>query len=403
MPYGTLLMLNGYTYKDQTILNTTELQKLLKKYNNKTATPDEKRKVELWYNRVDGDGGVYLPNEIEEVKNEIFGQITAKIKSKNQVPTSKGKRKILSLFFAKAAILIAILAVGVFFYLKQTNSKLSTWAKQPVKSTIKPGGNNAVLTLADGSAIILNNTADGQIGNQSGVTITKTKSGELVYSFTGKNNPKNLDINRVSTPNGGQYHLILVDGTNVWLNANSSIKFPAAFAGTDRKVEVKGEVYFEVFKDKTKPFIVSTSQSDIKVLGTHFNVNAYEDEVYEKTTLLEGSIELKKGLEKTILTPGKQAVIFKNLPQIKLKEVDDLEAVIAWKNGYFQFDHADLQSVMRQVSRWYNVSVSYQGSILNKEYSGKIPRKITAEKLVDMLYYSGIKCKIENNQITVNP
>ncbi len=398
------MRLNGYTNKDPIILNQEELQSLLNKYNNKTATPEEKRKLEFWYDGINGHDLESNSDEITQLKSEIFGRITSKIENKNKVATLKNRNKVLAMFIAKAAILVAILSVGIFFYLKQNDFVPNA---SPVigiaKTTIKPGGNNAVLTLADGSTIILNNAANGEIGNQPGVTITKTKSGELVYSFVGQTNVKNASINMVSTPKGGQYHLILIDGTNVWLNANSSIKFPAAFSGNDRKVEVTGEVYFEVFKNKIKPFIVSTPQSEIKVLGTHFNVNTYQDEAYERTTLLEGSIELKKGQEKTILVPGKQSLIAKNSPQIKLRDIDDLEAVIAWKNGYFQFDHADLQSVMRQISRWYNVNVNYNGSILNKEYSGKIPRIVTAEKLIEMLSFSGIKCKIENNQITVNP
>ncbi|MCZ4243630.1 FecR family protein [Pedobacter punctiformis] len=384
-------------------MNTKELQRLLKKYNNKTATPEEKQMLEAWYETINGQGAESTAEETVQLKNEIFGQIKSKIASKQVQPASKSRVKVLSLLFAKAAILLAIFSAGIFFYLKRTDSNLYTSIVKRQKTTIKPGGNNAVLTLADGSTIILNQAADGQIGNQSGVSITKTKSGELVYTFAGNVNAKNTEINTVSTPKGGQYHLILIDGTHVWLNANSSIKFPAAFAGNDRKVEVTGEVYFEVFKNKMKPFIVNTSQSEIKVLGTHFNVNAYDDEAFERTTLLEGSVELKRGPEKTILTPGKQASIAKSSSHIKISDIDDLEAIIAWKNGYFQFDHADLQSVMRQVSRWYNVNVSYKGSVLNKEYSGKIPRKTTAEKLVEMLHYSGIKCKIENNQITVNP
>lgn len=396
--------MGGYTNKDQIILNPEEVKSLLKKYNNKTATPEEKRKLEFWYETINGQYVGNKSDETTQLKKEIFGQITSKIDSKAKQTTLKSRNKVLTLFFTRAAILIAILSAGIFFYSKKTDAVQSTSAIINVaKTTIKPGGNNAVLTLADGSTIILNHTADGEISNQSGVNITKTKSGELVYTFSGQTNTKNTGINKVSTPKGGQYHLILVDGTNVWLNANSSIEFPAAFAGNDRKVDVTGEVYFEVFKNKIKPFIVSTPQSEIKVLGTHFNVNAYEDEAYEKTTLLEGSIELKRGQGKAVLVPGKQAVTTKSSAQIKLNDVDDLESVIAWKNGYFQFDHADLQSVMRQVSRWYNVSVSYKGSILNKEYSGKIPRIVTTDKLIQMLNYSGINCKIENNQITVNP
>lgn len=378
-------------------------EELLRKYNDKTATSEEKRAVEAWYETINGQEAKHTAYEAAQLKTAIFDRVKAKIEHKEEVPVVKHKFRISTSWLAKAAVLLVIFSVGTFLYFNRNKPISFASIIKTNKTTIKPGDNNAVLTLADGSTIILNETANGQIGQQSGASITKTKSGELVYSFADNANAKSMAINTVSTPRGGQYHLILTDGTDVWLNANSSIKFPATFAGNERKVEITGEVYFEVFKNKAKPFIVNTGQSQITVLGTHFNVNTYDDEDFEKTTLLEGAIELKRGAEKAILTPGLQASLARSSTHIALKEVDDLGTVIAWKNGYFQFDHADLQSVMRQVSRWYNVNVSYKGTILNKEYSGKIPRKTTAEKLIEMLRYSGINCTIENNQITVKP
>jgi ferric-dicitrate binding protein FerR (iron transport regulator) len=157
-----------------------------------------------------------------------------------------------------------------------------------------------------------------------------------------------------------------------------------------------------VAKNKAKPFIVSTNKSEIKVLGTHFNINAYDDEEYQRTTLLEGSVEIKSGKQKTRLTPGQQAIIKEKTEGIKIEKIEDLEAIIAWKNGYFQFEKADLKSVMRLVSRWYDTKVSYSGSIPTKEYTGKIPRNVNVSKLIEMLAYTGIHCKVENNQIIVN-
>ncbi len=381
------------------ILNKEQLAK----YNNKTATPEEKREVEAWYETVNGEEAVHTVEEAAQIKAEIFNRIKSRIEAKKEVPVIKNRFKIGTAFWAKAAVLCLVFAAGAFYYLHKNKSiSFASFAKVK-QGTIKPGDNNAVLTLADGSTIALNEVANGQIGHQSGASITKTKNGELVYSFAENTNTQSTAINMVSTPKGGQYHLVLADGTDVWLNANSSIRFPAAFTGSERKVEITGEVYFEVFKNKAKPFIVSTNQAEIKVLGTHFNVNAYDDEAFEKTTLLEGAIELKRGTDKALLSPGLQASLSKSSSHIAVREIDDLDAIVAWKNGYFQFDRADLQSVMRQVSRWYNVSVSYKGPILNKEYSGKIPRRTTAEKLIEMLHYSGINCTIENNQITVKP
>lgn len=377
-------------------------KKQLEKYNNKTASPEEKQAVEAWYESINGQEASNTAAETSQLKSEIFDRVKAKIALKER-PVPSRKLKIAAGIWAKAAVLLVAFSIGAFFYFKHSNSTFFTSAKKTNQTGIKPGDDKAVLTLADGSAIVLNEVANGQIGHEAGVSITKSKNGELVYSFAANANPNSTAINTVSTPRGGQYHLVLADGTNVWLNANSSIKFPVVFTKNERNVEITGEVYFEVFKNKMKPFTVSTGESEIRVLGTHFNVNAYDDEAVEQTTLLEGSIELKRGAEKRILVPGNQASFAKSSNHISIKDADDLEAVIAWKNGYFQFDHADLQSVMRQVSRWYNVKVNYKGPILNKEYSGKIPRKTTAEKLIEMLHYSGIECEIENGQITVSP
>jgi len=382
-------------------LNQNELQHLLAKYNSQTATPEEKRMVEEWYEHVNGNTPNTANTDLFTVKSKIYKKIQLGIEKKKN--RTKPKLKLFYTNLFRAAVLILALLGGTYLYLKQPDSGFSTKVSISKKNSIKPGGNNAVLLLADGSQIILNEAADGQVVEQPGVKITKTKSGELTYHFIGESNTEEARFNTVTTPRGGQYHLILVDGTEVWLNANSSIKFPTVFAGTNRKVEVTGEVYFEVSKNKSKPFIVSTNQSEIKVLGTHFNINAYPDEDYQRTTLLEGSIEINKGHEKHLLSPGQQACIRKSSDEIKLKQIDDLEAVVAWKNGYFQFEKADLQTVMRQISRWYDTEVSYNGQIPMKEYSGKMPRNADVKKLIEMLSYTGIHCKVERNQITVNP
>lgn len=383
-------------------MNTNELKYLIEKYNNQTATPEEKKLVEDWYARIDGAELTQTALENLAVKQQILSRVTASIHN-TKTPKAKRIRLNYGLFFKAAAILIALIA-GTWIYFNSTNrSQIAATSVKASKITIVPGGNNAVLLLADGSQIILNKTSDGQVASQSGVQVIKTKSGELLYRFTGNSTAKAAAINTVSTPKGGQYHLILVDGTEVWLNASSSVKFPTAFVGNERRVEVTGEVYFEVAKNKTKPFIVHTGQSDIKVLGTHFNVNTYADEAYERTTLLEGSIEIKRGTKKALLKPGQQACLNPKSDGIKVDEIEDLDAVIAWKNGYFQFEKSDLPTAMRQISRWYDAEVIYNGKIPAKQLSGKAQRNVNIEKLVEMLAWNGIRCKVEYNQITINP
>jgi ferric-dicitrate binding protein FerR (iron transport regulator) len=384
-------------------LDTEKLKHLLKKYNNQTATPEEKKVVEDWYEKVNGEAPVMTDADFLTRKESIFSQVKASIGQHNQKLGHRVKFKILRTHFSKAAIFIAILLAGAYFYWPKSKTTSSLTTTTPVKRELKPGGDNATLQLADGSIITLNEAADGQIASQEGIKVTKTKSGELVYTFSNRTNQSPSQSNTVSTPKGGQYHLILVDKSEVWLNANSSITFPTAFSGKDRKVKITGEVYFEVAKDKSKPFIVNTNQSEIKVLGTHFNINAYNDEEAEATTLLEGAVKVKRNNEEVVLKPGQQANINHHSQRINLKEIDNLDAVIAWKNGYFQFDRADLASVMRQISRWYDADVRYNGTFPVKEYTGKMPRKVEAAKLIEMLSFSGIHCTIKNNQITVNP
>jgi transmembrane sensor len=382
-------------------LNTDDIKYLIEKYNDQTATSDEKMIVEQWYERINGTELAENQFSEEKVKKQIFQNITSRI-DHNKVQQEPKKFKLFYTLFFKAAIIIMVLLAGVYVYLKQTDRDLLVTSPEPKGAKIIPGGNNAVLLLADGSQIILNKASDGHIADQPGVKVVKTKSGELIYRFAGNTKPESIAINTVITPRGGQYHLVLIDGTEVWLNAGSSIKFPTAFTGNDRRVDITGEVYFEVAKNKTKPFIVSTNKSEIKVLGTHFNINAYDDEEYQRTTLLEGSVEIKIGKQTTRLTPGQQAIIKEKTEGVKIAKIEDLEAIIAWKNGYFQFEKADLKSVMRLVSRWYDTKVSYSGSIPTKEYTGKIPRNVSVSKLIEMLAYTGIHCKVENNQIIVN-
>jgi transmembrane sensor len=384
-------------------LDSNHLKKLIEKYNLQTASPEERIQVEDWYAHINGNDPDFNKDEINELKHSIYAAVINSIEHKDAPSINIRQPKKFHISFTWAAIFVTVLLSGIIYLTQVNHGFLKDSAVASKKNKIKPGGNNAILKLADGTELILNQTADGQITNQSGVKVTKTKSGELVYAFIPDSKPDSIQNNSVSTPRGGQYHLVLVDGTEVWLNAGSSITFPTAFIGKVRRVKVSGEVYFEVAKNKFKPFIVNTDQSEIKVLGTHFNVNAYSDEDYQKLTLLEGSIEIKKGNITKILKPGEQASISNASDAIKITEVDNLEAIIAWKNGYFQFSGSDLQSLMRQISRWYDTEVLYNGKIPVKEYVGKIPRDLSVDKLIKMLSYSGIHCKVENQKITINP
>lgn len=308
--------------------------------------------------------------------------------------------------YLAAAVLLLVLSSGLFFYLEKEVQFQHTDPLKSAQNDFVPGGNKAVLTLADGSKIFLTDHENGEIAKQAGLKITKTKDGMLVYEVSGAGQSSVVPVyNTISTPRGGQYQVNLSDGTKVWLNAASSIKFPTTFAkATQRKVELTGEAYFEVIKDKTKPFFVASADQQIEVLGTHFNVNAYQDEGSTKTTLLEGSVKVFKAghNDSKTLVPGEQAVVDPKTASITLKSVD-LEGAIAWKKGFFQFKGDDVATVMRQLSRWYDVEVEYEGKIPQRALTGEIDRNVKASQVLDILKYADIHYHIQGRKIIIVP
>ncbi len=308
--------------------------------------------------------------------------------------------------FPYAAAILLLLAVGItvsrLLHKKEDRKSL---AIHP--TDLPPGGNKAVLTLADGSKIVLDDTKRGKIAKQQNVVIDKTQSGQLVYTVddaiknAGKPVAANLiAFNTIATPRGGQYEVVLPDGTKVWLNAASSLKYPTTFTGSERRVELTGEAYFEVAKNAARPFFVTASGQTVEVLGTHFNINSYFDEKAIKTTLLEGSIKVSDGKNKAVIKPGQQSIIQFINNSIIIRDADTEEA-IAWKNGKFLFNYTDLQTIMRQLSRWYDVDVEYQGTIAPKHYSGHISRNVPVSQIFQVLKTSGINFTISGRKIIV--
>jgi len=264
---------------------------------------------------------------------------------------------------------------------------------------IPPGGNKAVLTLGDGKRIDLGATADGEVAMQGETKIMKADSGRLTYT-EGEGKGGAVTMNTLTTPRGGIFQVGLPDGTQVWLNAGSSITYPTAFTGARRQVSIKGEAYFEVANDETRPFEVTVNDTRIEVLGTHFNVNAYENEENMKTTLLEGSIELFNGAYRTLLKPGLQAQSGKD-DKITVLLPEDLSQTIAWKNGFFDFTNADLPMVMRQLERWYDIDVRYEGAIPQRRFQGELPRNLRLDEILNVLKGINIKYEIQGKILTI--
>jgi hypothetical protein len=305
-----------------------------------------------------------------------------------------------------AASILILITTGLFFYSNRTaDDKIDAKVVETKESIITPGDDKAILTLSDGTKIILEDAKNGILANQAGVSIQKTSDGELLYSFSNSANTvapetkENIIYNKIETPVGGKYQVNLPDGSKVWLNSSSSLRFPALFNGNTREVELSGEAYFDVSKNKSKPFKVITKDQIVEVLGTQFNINSYSDEGPIKTTLIEGSVKIIYKDKVVLLSPGQQ---FQPKESVAAVVEADTEEVVAWKDGYFIFKNEDIKSIMRKVSRWYNVEVSYSGNIPEVGFGGNISRSKDISEVLDVLQLTNaIHFKVEGRRITV--
>ncbi|MBI5858050.1 MAG: FecR domain-containing protein [Sphingobacteriales bacterium] len=383
---------------------------LIEKYQAGRATPEEKLRLNEWYHsfndteaEITTSDGLTELQLAERIKKQVFETIRTKHKPEVTLPRRKWR-------IPAAAAILLLIATGAFFIFntKGDKHKVANAKPQPAYD-IAPGGNKAVLILADGSSIILDSASNGTISQQGNIKIEKMDNGLLAYLINGKQVTENdkAFYNTISTPRGGQYQVTLSDGTKVWLNAASSIRFPVFFTGTERKVEITGEAYFEVSKNKGMPFKVKAATSEIEVLGTHFNVNAYDDEASIKTTLLEGLVKVSvpagaSNQSARFIKPGQQADINKE-GKINILNNADTEEAVAWINGRFQFKSADLQSILRQISRWYDVDIEYKGNA-NLHFTGQLPRSISVSKVFEKLEMTGeVHLKIDGKKIIVSP
>jgi ferric-dicitrate binding protein FerR (iron transport regulator) len=306
-------------------------------------------------------------------------------------------------YAAAAAVLAGIAVTLILLYPAPEHSSDNPTAQ--TLHPILPGGNRATLTLANGSVIDLDSAGLGVLAHENGANITRQNSGNLIYEkngAAGSNGP--VAFNTLRTPRGGQFQVTLPDGSRVWLNAASSLRYPTAFAGNTRQVEVTGEAYFEIAAQKAQPFIVTAPHQQVQVLGTRFNINTYEDEAAARTTLLEGSVKVQTAAHTNgfLLTPGQQLKIQDNNADVTEVAAED---AIAWKNGYFSFNHSSIPAIMRQLSRWYNVDIVIQGNHLDKQtFTGEIEKKLPLQEVLNGLGSTHIHYKMEaNNQLIIIP
>jgi len=320
-----------------------------------------------------------------------------------------GRRKTIFRWTVAAAFL-ALLGTGAWWVIR--NQKVGTPAIVATKPADVPAptGSRATLTLGSGQQIILDSASSGAVVQQGNAQVVKGVGGQLSYRIENVTNHE-LIYNTLTNPRGSQVvALTLGDGTRVWLNAESSIRYPVVFTGSDRTVEMTGEAYFEVAKNARQPFSVEEKGMTIAVLGTRFNVNGYDDEPFSKTTLVEGKIKVDYEKVGALLEPGTQAAVFRGpnpgnqIPAIKVGPADVARA-LSWKNGLFAFSDADLPTVMRQLSRWYNVDVKYEGEIPKDKYqfNGKIGKTLTLDQVLKILTKTQVHYSIEGNQLTIRP
>ncbi|MBX2925286.1 MAG: FecR domain-containing protein [Chitinophagaceae bacterium] len=318
------------------------------------------------------------------------------------------KRSNIIKWMAAAGSIIFIITTLYLFWGTPQNTlrQVAEVNKSSVNQVaVKPGGNKAYLTLSDGTVVNLDSMAAGSFTTQGSARIVKSGNGQLEYVFSNVKNSVPV-YNTITTPKGGKYKIILPDGTKVWLNAGSSLRFPVAFTGKSRNVYLQGEGYFEVSKDPVMPFYVNAGNSLVEVLGTHFNVNAYEDEDAVSTTLLEGKVKVDQNAVTgsttgaVILKPGEQADLSKS-GRITTRRDVNIDEVVAWKEGFFDFKNIPVTDLMRQIVRWYDVDIEYRGEVPDTKLTGKISRDVNLDKLIDMLQYAGLNMKVENRTIMI--
>ncbi len=302
--------------------------------------------------------------------------------------------------FVAAAAVAGVLILGTWLWSsRHPAADTATRQGSPAVKDVPPGGQHAILTLAGGATILLDSARNGQLASQGNTDIVKLDDGRLAYQ-PGTTSPAATIYNSIATPRGGWYQLRLPDGTRVWLNAASSLRFPTAFIGATREVEMSGEAYFEVAADPAHPFIVHTRETRTTVLGTAFNINAYDDEPALRTTLLEGAVKVSAGAEAKLLHPGQQASYQGAARSLTIRSADTAAAV-AWKNGRFPLKGTDMAALMRQIARWYDVDVHFDGPVPDKSFGGSISRNTNLSAVLLALKENGVDCRLNGKTIEV--
>lgn len=384
------------------------MKELARRWQEGTITEEEKKLFNQWYHSFDD---IHIEDITTESLEHLKTRLYTNIIQKEQILPGRSWFRNNVTYLSSAAVLALIFSISGYFYNRSNSLRPRNQTALQERNIIRPGSNKAVLMLADGSAIVLDQKTNAVLKQQGNVSVTKSKAGQLSYHIA-KNTgiaAKITAYNLVSTPRGGQYQVNLSDGTKVWLNAASTLRFPAAFNNDTRVVELTGEAYFEVNParlgrngSKRIPFLVKTRNQLVEVLGTHFNVNAYADEPDTKTTLLKGAVKVVQLTSKSaaLLKPGQQSVVAE---KITVSAVDALQS-IAWQKGDFVFDNETVESMMRKISRWYDVDVEYRGNIRFRKFGGRISKFENIAQILHLMEKTQvIHFNIQGRRVIVMP
>jgi len=369
-------------------MSTQRIAYLLRQYLDQRITKEEL--AELTSLLEDG-------STEESMQLAMEGIVWAEMEERDEAVAVRSRGRVHVLWRAGlAAAAVLLLAVGGLWLIHPGGKERTPIAVAAHDAA--PGGNKALLTLGDGSTVRLDEAKAGLVGKQGNMQVIKSNDAQLRYEPAG--GAATTQYNILETPRGGQYKLVLADGTKVWLNAATVLRYPSSFTGTDRVVELNGEAYFEVAADAAKPFRVEVKGGEqVEVLGTHFNIMSYGDEPVAKTTLLEGSVRVRKGAGKVLIRPGDQARLGAD-GSLKVVKAN-VEEAVAWKNGLFQFEEADMEQVMRQLSRWYDLEIVYTHGVPKDRFQGEMYRDVNVSKILKILEASGIHFTIEGKRLLV--
>lgn len=385
-----------------TLSNDNRLNELFEKYIDKTITDEERAELFVYIRNPETKNRVlsFMDEHNKKVQptqpmaNVDWDTMYSNITSQSTTSRSTGFR---SLVYLAAAVML--LVAGFVLYTSQLSENGQTKVLV-YNNDIMPETGSAVLTLADGSKINLSSGIEGKLAVEAGIAIERDADGQIVYKVKQSDLGDEERINTLSTPVGTTFSVILSDGSKVWLNASSTIKFPAKFIGAERRVEIVGEAYFEIAKDKKHPFFVKSGSAEVKVLGTHFNMMTYADEYRSALTLLEGSVQFTKNQNTQLLKPGKQ-ILYEEAGSTT-KQVDaNIDEVMAWRNNLFVFNNTSLDEIMKDLTRWYNMKVKYEGEKPEVFFTGVIPRNESVSKVLKTLELTeDVVFGIQDNVIT---